>query len=133
MRRIEYTLLNNVVQSHCIAYRYLLRKFFFYKGILDSSSSGSELGDSQSSETSNSDEEKEHIGSLRYKNDLSTSEWHDMQQKVTIVIIHIALMYMKEPITVADLLRLGFIFSLLYGGIFSVKGFFWLGYNTRRF
>ncbi|XP_065052707.1 TATA box-binding protein-associated factor RNA polymerase I subunit B-like [Rhopilema esculentum] len=79
---------------------------FENEGYLDSSSSGSELGDSQSSETSNSDEEKEHIGSLRYKNDLSTNEWHHMQQKVTVVIIHIALMYMKEPITVADLLRL---------------------------
>ena len=60
----------------------------------------------QSQQSSDSDEieTKEHIGSLKCKHDGSKS-WSRLQQRLTIVIVYIGLLYKKEPITLADLVR----------------------------
>jgi len=50
--------------------------------------------------------EKEHIGSVRYKHENVNSNWTILQHRHTIVFIYIGLLYLKEPVTVADILRL---------------------------
>ena len=59
--------------------------------------------------SSESDEEgdnpKEHIGSLRYKLENSNTNWTVLQHKHSVVFLYIGLLYLKEPITIADILR----------------------------
>ena len=71
----------------------------------DDESSCSDLDNSPSELSSGECAEKEHIGSLRYKHEFANCNWTILQHRHTVVFIYIGLLFLKEPVTVADILR----------------------------
>ena len=61
--------------------------------------------DCESDSGGSESDEKEHIGSIRYKHEDANSNWTILQHRHAVVFIYIGLLYLNEPITVADLLR----------------------------
>ena len=77
------------------------------EGAYEAMSEESNYSDSDESQQSSDTDEietEEHIGSLKCKHDGSKS-WSRLQQRLTIVIVYLGLLYTKEPITLADLVR----------------------------